>query len=209
VPYEGMGSKWRRWSQYRLMATWEKTYHIRSAIEVPYDESTKGIDWQALSCPSESRRTITTVKGKWDFVWNSNFLQRRPKLIFKMKELSNRYVTAFVSNGSNWGWLLYRLFHLFHNAPHSPEYGDKRFMCVYGLTKLFECAGLRVLEAGYFDLPLFPDTFGCTIKGIIGGWEQRQELEIPIPFEWLRSFEYIARPKRFFAHHIYVLGEIP
>jgi len=209
MPYKGIGAEWRRWSQYRLMAIWEKTYRFSSAVEVPYDESTEGIDWQALSCPAESHRTFDTVKGKWNLVWNSNFLQRQPELIFKMKELSSRYVAAFVSSGKNWGWMLYKLYHLLHDGPPSPEEGDKRFMCIYGLKKLFEYAGLEILEVDYFDLPPFPDLQGSTIKGIIGGPKRQEELKPLIPLRWLRSFEFIARPKSFFAHHMYILGKLP
>ena len=206
--FRGIGNLFRQYSQYRLMVEWEDKYGFESALEAPYDEATEGIDGEVLRCAHEARRTLEGLSdGSFDFVWNFGFLQREPRLIFDMRRVSRRFVAAFVPNAVNPGYLVHKIYHLLYEKRClHPERGDRRYMSVQGLASLFFSAGIEVYEAGYIDMPPWPDTV-VTIKQLFGS-RDREVIKVPINVRHLLPFERIAYPRRIFAHHCYVFGRV-
>jgi len=206
MQFKGIGNVFRQYSQYQLMKKWEKKYSFNSAIEAPYDLATDGIDGMILSCHHKASTTLDNIPaGSYDFLWNFGFLQREPHLIFKMRKISGKYVAAFVPNFLNPGNVIHKLYHNIYDTPCiHPERGNPAYMSVQGLRKLFESAGLKILESGFIDLPPWGDTV-VTIKEFFG-MKGREVLKIPIDVRWLLPFELIAFPKKIFAHHCYVFA---
>ncbi len=219
-PYNGMGNLFRQYSQYLLMQKWEANYNLKSALEVPFDHATDGIDGNILSCYHDvcvnadetgtqgMLKSMNKIKAEsYDFVWNFGFLQREPILINEMKRISKRYVAAFVPNYVNPGTIVHKFYHsVYGGVCVHPERGDKRFMCIHGLEEFFKNAGMRITESGYVDLPPFFDTV-VTVKELFGSKGHRDVLKIPINVKGLLPFERISFPKRILAHHCYVVAE--
>jgi hypothetical protein len=214
-PFNGIGNLFRQYSQYLLMQKWENKYHFISALEAPYDHATDGIDGNILKCPhtiavnadTNSFDLMETLPSKYnDFVWNFGFLQREPSLLLEMIRISSRYVAAFVPNYTNPGTAIHKVYHIIYKGQcNHPERGHRNIMSIHGLWKLFNKAGLVILESGYVDIPPFPDTV-VTIKEFFGS-KSREVLKIPGDMKKLLPFEERAFPKWLWAHHCYVIGE--
>lgn len=207
--YKGIGNDFRCLSQYTIMRRWEKKYKIRSALEAPYDHATNGIDGKVFSCPHTASRLLDGYQPKsFDFVWNFGFVQREPQLIHRMREVSCRLVAAFVPNIYNVGISLFHpIYHWLYKIPCThPERGNPSLMNLRGLSWLFKREGLVILEEGYLDCPPWPDTI-ITLSELFTGSTERRYIKIPFPVEKIFAFEQIAFPRRFFAHHVYVLGK--
>jgi hypothetical protein len=218
-PFNGIGNLFRQYSQYSPMKRWEAKYDFKTALEVPFDHATDGIDGNVFSMPhsvvldadevsdGDAVRYMQKMDAtSHDFVWNFGFLQREPLLIVEMVRISRKYVAAFTPNYTNPGTIAHKLYHsLYGNVCVHPERGDKTLMCVEGLKSLFKNAGLKILDAGYVDIPPFPDTV-VTVKEFFFGSTSRNVLKIPVNIRGLLPFERIGYPRRIVAHHCYVLG---
>lgn len=209
--FMGIGNSFRQISQAFIMKRWELKYGIKSAIEVPYDQATMGIDGVIFNFKAYAKRSFEGLKpNSYDLVWNFGFLQRHPSLIYDMIRISRHYVAAFVPNSLNSGAIVHSLYHKIYKKPClHPERGCTALMNLRGLIKLFEDVDLRIIESGYIDIPPWPDTV-VTIKELLG-YERRNTMKIPfLNFKKLlalMSIEKILVPKFIFAHHSYVLGE--
>lgn len=219
-PFNGIGNLFRQYSQYALMQNWEDKYQFKSALEVPFDHATDGIDGNVFSMPHtvildadelSTRDILNCMKKKeaesYHLVWNFGFLQREPLLISEMARISQQYVAAFTPNYTNPGTIAHKLYHSVHGDECiHPESGDKTFMCIEGLKSHFKNAGLKILDAGYVDIPPFPDTV-VTVKEFFFGSTTRGVMKIPVNVKKLLPFEHIGYPRKIVAHHCYVLGE--
>jgi hypothetical protein len=215
--YRGIGNEFRELSQLQLMRRLRDQYSIRSVLNAPFDHSTdpnvdnqpfcNWVAWQFLS------QTLGSTSS-FDLVWNFDFVQRFPSLLSVMRELTRRYVLAFVPNRYNGGALIHALYHRIHgNTCYHPESGDPALMNRRGLEWLFRFSGMRIVESGWIDSPPWPDYTQPLAKFLttpeVGRpesiYEGTPRLPLPRP---LLSFERIAKPLRFtLAHHCYCLGE--
>jgi len=207
--FMGIGNAFRQVSQYRLMKKWEVEYFIRSAIEVPYDQATLGVD--GIIFDFKAARAVSPDKvpsESYDLAWNFGFLQREPSLIYELRRISKCYVAAFVPNILNPGSLVHKLYHRIYKTPcFHPERGNPIYMVLKGLVDLFKRADLEIVEAGYMDVPPWPDTV-VTLKELFGS-KRRGTLRIPINVRTLitlMNVEEILKPRFIFAHHCYVFG---
>ena len=208
-PFNGIGNLFRQYSQYRLMRDWENRYKFKTALEMPYDRATDGIDGNIFSCAhvayDESVSPASIPPCKAEFVWNFGFLQREPYMIKEMRRISTKYVAAFVPNWWNIGTSVHKIYHwMYGGTCNHPERGDRRLMGLHGIRKLFKENNILIIESGYIDIPPFPDTV-VTVKEFFGS-KSRDVLKIPVDVKKLLPFEQIAHPHWIWAHHCYILG---
>jgi len=208
--FMGIGNSYRQISQYRLLKKWEQQYSIKSALEAPYDQATLGVDGLIFSFKARKAIDLANIPdNNYDLVWNFGFVQRKPRLIYEMKRVSKRYIATFVPNVYNPGTLYHKFYHkMYERHCHHPERGHPTLMTLKGLHKLFEEANLRLLESGYIDIPLWPDTV-VTLRELLGS-KKREIIYIKPPIRLLyilENLEKILYPKIILAHHCYVLGE--
>lgn len=211
-PYRGIGELWRMASQYCLLRKWERKYAFRSACEVPYQSYVWGVDGLAFDCPYVACRNFYEVKEKFDLVWNFCVVQQNPKILFDMIRCSNKYVASFVPNSLNVGRIIHDLYHFIHDTKcMHPDRGSKSLMTLNGLKKLFDQTGVKILEAGYCDMPPFPD-WVISIKNFFkaadveGEYKPSKTLQVLEEIFWFDQTN--PMPKRIWAHHPYVLGVI-
>jgi hypothetical protein len=208
--FMGIGNSYRQISQYRLLKKWEQEYSIRSALEAPYDHATLGVDGLIFSFKAEKAIDLINIPSNtYDLVWNFGFIQRKPILIYEMKRVSKRYIAAFVPNIFNPGVIFHKLYHKLYKTPcYHPERGHPTLMTLKGLQELFKEAGIRIVEKGYVDIPIWPDTV-VTLRELLGA-KKRGIIYIKPSMKMLYTLvnlEKILYPKIIFAHHCYVLGE--
>jgi len=211
-PYRGIGELWRMASQYCLLRKWERKYGFRSSCEVPYLNYVWGVDGLALDCPHIAYRNFYEVKEKFDFVWNFCVIQQNPKILFDMMKCSKKYVASFVPNSLNVGRIIHDLYHFVHGTEcMHPDRGNKSLMTLNGLKKLFNQAGARILEAGYCDMPPFPD-WVISLKNFFKATDMEGEYNPSKTIQMLEEIFWFDQtnpmPKRIWAHHPYVLGAI-
>jgi len=161
------------------------------------------------------------IKAKFDLVWNFALVQQDPDLIEKMIVYSKKYVLVFTPNFLNIGTPAHYLLHwLSKTECQHAERGRIDLRTPLGLKKFFIRQGLRVLKTGMVDLPPWPDTaFSIKdVKKMLGfkvkknkQWFPKEPKVILEKIEKMTFLEQSSLPsffKLFFAHHLFVLGEI-
>lgn len=166
--------------------------------------------------------------GSFDWVWNycvfEHFEDAR-SLLLEMKRVSRRYVCVVTQNAYNYGYPIHQAYHLWHRQPW--DHGHPRWMKMGNLTRLFASCGLRVVARGCVDVPPWFDTFDMHTRGKVKAfmkpdsaeswfWSSLQEGDMAklAQHRIIRFLERFESALFFpldyaFAHHFYVIGELP
>lgn len=99
--------------------------------------------------------------SSYDFVWNFAFIptcEDPDALIEEMKRISKRYVAVFSVNAGNIGFPIHRLVHKKTGIPWS--HGDIRYNNRHFIKKMLKEHGLKIVETGFVDCPVWPDSLG-------------------------------------------------
>jgi hypothetical protein len=75
-----------------------------------------------------------------------------------MKRVSKKYVEIFSVNGRNVGYYVHSALHKMKGIPWS--HGDKQYNYMKNVDALFRRQGLSIVEKGYVDCPVWPDSLG-------------------------------------------------
>lgn len=97
----------------------------------------------------------------FDFVWNFAYLPTCPSpdgMIEEMKRISRRYVAVFSVNAGNIGFPIHRAVHRKTGIPWT--HGDIRYNDRKFVRRKLQEHGLKVVEAGFVDCPIWPDSLG-------------------------------------------------
>lgn len=104
----------------------------------------------------------TTLPGNaYDFVWNFAYIptsEDPDQLIEEMKRLSKKYVAIFSVNAGNVGFPIHRMVHKKTGIPWT--HGDIQYNKRKFVRKKLEEHGLKVVDAGFVDCPVWPDSLG-------------------------------------------------
>lgn len=220
---EGFGAVYERIMLGRLLKRLAQKYGIRSVLE--YGCSiTKGYDNLALMSQCEvtvANENAPPPEGRFDLVWNFALTQQEPRLLEKMKQHSKRYILVFTPNLLNIGTPIHLMLHVLSRTKcQHAERGRIALRTPWGLKNFFAKQGLKVLEAGIIDIPPWPDTaFSIKdVKRMLGfkirenePWFSQDPEIILAKIEKMSFLEKSSLPyllKLFFAHHLFVLGEI-
>jgi hypothetical protein len=160
----------------------------------------------------------------FDFVWNFAFIptaQDPDALIEEMKRISRRYVAVFSVNAGNVGYPIHSILHRVNNIPWT--HGDKRYNRRTFVAARLEDHGLSVVEKGFVDCPLWPDSLGfrdmrlhknnVTFENVewrVPYVEMLRENKIPGWMKMMHVWERMPMPsfvKTLYAHIFYVVAE--
>lgn len=110
----------------------------------------------------EDNITKTSLKdNSFDFVWNFAYIPTSsdPDIFLEeMKRISKKYVCIFSVNAGNIGFPIHRLVHKKTKIPWT--HGDIRYNNRHFLRKKMQEHGLQVVETGFADCPVWPDSLG-------------------------------------------------
>jgi hypothetical protein len=215
--YKGIGHEFYLLSHRKMMTRLRNRYGFKTALNCPFDErfdpDPKFYSGGFFNVFDVGRSLSNFPDNSYDVVWNFCYLHRDPQLIFEMKRVSRRFVLGLVSNAYNAGLMIHELHHWLHKDGDScwhPERGQKSLMTKQGIRQIFHAAGLKVLEMGYFDVPIWLNQV-VTIGEFFGMRGSKGETSLRLPFTpHLLALESITAPFAFImAHHLYSLGEKP
>lgn len=99
--------------------------------------------------------------NEFDFVWNFAFISAcsdPDALIEEMKRISSKYVAVFSVNAGNIGFPIHRIVHKRTGIPWT--HGDIRYNNRHFLRKKLSKHGLKIVETGFADCPVWPDSLG-------------------------------------------------
>lgn len=160
----------------------------------------------------------------YDLVWNFAYLPLADdphKLVEDMKRISKRYIAFFSVNFGNIGFHIHHNLHKIKKVPWT--HGDIAFNKRGNIVKLMKQHGLKVVNKGFVDCPVWPDSLGFrdmrlhreNITFENADWESpyidhSREARFPLwiklvyAWEWLPMFSFI---KTLYAHINYVIAE--
>ncbi|MDP8260070.1 MAG: methyltransferase domain-containing protein [Candidatus Gygaella obscura] len=160
----------------------------------------------------------------FDFVWSLGFIaefNKRNKLLEEMKRISKRYVAFCSVNNKNIGFYLHRFAHFRTKIPWT--HGDIRFNSPYFMKKFMEKNGLKNVQIGLVDCPVWPDSVGfrdirlhrmnkvsSEIVWEVPYVEYVKNNRFPKWFDCVYFIECLPLPlvmKFLYAHLFYVVGE--
>jgi hypothetical protein len=99
--------------------------------------------------------------NSFDFVWNFAYIpicKKPDDFIEEMKRVSKRYVAIFSVNSGNIGFPIHRFVH--KKTKIEWTHGDIRYNNRHFIKKKMYEHGLRVVETGFVDCPVWPDSLG-------------------------------------------------
>ena len=99
--------------------------------------------------------------SSFDFVWNFAFMptcEEPDVFIDEMKRISKKYVAVFSVNSGNVGFPIHRMVH--RRTGIEWTHGDINYMNRHFIKRKLEEHGLKVIEAGFVDCPVWPDSLG-------------------------------------------------
>ncbi len=97
----------------------------------------------------------------FDMVWNFAYLPmeaNREKLVAEMKRISKKYVAFFSVNYGNIGFHIHRFLHKLLKVTWT--HGDVNFNKQQNIVRFLIKHGLRIVEKGFVDCPIWPDSLG-------------------------------------------------
>jgi hypothetical protein len=209
--YKGIGDLFRELSQERLMRRLNKLYRFKNVLQAPYERFTDPeVDNKVFTTFTTDTSLENYSDNSFDLVWNFGLLQRSPEILYDMLRVSRRYVLLFVPNGINPGHLIHRIYHIVRDEPCKHlERGNPELMTMNGVTNLLHSARVKVIEKGYIDAPLWPDTV-VPLAELFGSTHQSTTGSLRLPFS--KKMLYVEKLTLHFgkvlAHHIYVFGKI-
>lgn len=99
--------------------------------------------------------------ASFDFVWNFAYLPacKEPDLLIdEMSRVSKKYIAVFSVNAGNIGFPIHRMVH--KKTGIKWTHGDIRYNNRHFIKKKLQAHGLRVIETGFVDCPVWPDSLG-------------------------------------------------
>lgn len=103
----------------------------------------------------------TIPSSSQDFVWNFAYIptcENPDQLIEEMKRISKKYVAIFSVNAGNIGFPIHRIVHKKTGIPWT--HGDIRYNNRHFIKKKLKEHGLKIVETGFVDCPVWPDSLG-------------------------------------------------
>jgi SAM-dependent methyltransferase len=160
--------------------------------------------------------------NSFDLVWNfciAEHFSDPVALVKEMKRISKKYVLIMNQNRYNIGTYPHVLYHRFMKQEW--DHGDLKWMSFSGLNKMINKNGLKVVEKGVIDVPIWPDTWDTPVRGFfkkgmssVGkkwDWsfdksldEENGMIKFSSIVEKLPIGRFLKLP---LAHHLYVLAE--
>lgn len=117
---------------------------------------------QKLKWLSEDDLCHTSMASEsYDFVWNFAYIptcEEPDALIEEMKRISKKYIAVFSVNAGNIGFPIHRMVHKKTGIPWT--HGDIRYNNRHFIKKKLEEHGLKIVETGFVDCPVWPDSLG-------------------------------------------------
>lgn len=99
--------------------------------------------------------------NSFDFVWNFAFIptcEKPDEVIEEMKRVSKKYIAIFSVNAGNIGFPIHRIVH--KRTGIQWTHGDIRYNNRHFIKKKLQEHGLKVIETGFVDCPVWPDSLG-------------------------------------------------
>lgn len=100
-------------------------------------------------------------KDSFDIVWNFAYIptcDRPDEFIEEMKRISKKYIAIFSVNAGNIGFPIHRLVH--RKTGIEWTHGDIRYNNRHFIKKKLQEHGLKIIETGFADCPVWPDSLG-------------------------------------------------
>jgi len=180
---EGVGSVYERFRLIELFEKLSKKYKFNSVLEFD-DHYTRGFENNVFLKAGKKVNVLTRRKAspwpwkkkkpnfiknkprqKFDLVWNFALLPRTPGLLEEMKNLSKKYVMFFCPNYLNWGTPFHEAYHIASRTKCThAERGSVKGRIAYFVRKKLEKRGIKIIESGYVDMPVWPDTGASMIE---------------------------------------------
>lgn len=129
----------------------------RYALEWEKIDATAQVEW----LENDEIENLNLSSNMYDFVWNFAYITSSPnpdKLIDEMKRVSKKYVCIFSVNAGNIGFPIHRLVHKKTGIPWT--HGDIRYNNRHFIKEKMKEHGLRIVENGFVDCPIWPDSLG-------------------------------------------------
>ena len=162
--------------------------------------------------------------GQYDLVWNFQHLSQhgeKEALLAEMTRLSRRYIMSVAVNRFNPGFFSHRCTHRLFRIPWN--HGDIPYMNLFHVRRQFEESGLKIVKAGFVDMPPFPDSMGIRDLKLHrkemdlnkADWDSRtltwmKRGAYPVRIKLLYLFERLRLPfplKLMASHLFYILAE--
>lgn len=172
----------------------------------------------------ESLHDTNLPDNTFDMVWNFAYLAMeadRDKLVQEMKRISKKYVAFFSVNHGNIGFHIHRFLHKMLKVAWT--HGDVHFNKQQNIVRFLTDRGLRILEKGFVDCPIWPDSVGFrdmrlhrqNISFDGTQWESPYIDNVasgafPAWIKWVYAWEQMPNVpflKTLYAHINYVIGE--
>lgn len=122
---------------------------------------TLGIDDRVEFFAADSLYDTGISNNSFDVVWNFAYLpvaEDKSRLIEEMKRISKKYVAFFSVNYGNVGFHIHRSLHKLKKVPWT--HGDVTFNKRMKIALFMERHGLKIVEKGFVDCPVWPDSLG-------------------------------------------------
>jgi hypothetical protein len=182
-----------------------------------------------------SEPALEFADNSFDLVWSFNVLSRLEnfgEILGEMLRVSRRYVLFFVPNRRNYGFWLHRLHHRVSGEPW--DHGPVELLTPEPWQHLLHERGLRVHKPMWVDIPWWPDIVDigqmmidffpflrpladksrpenryCWQADDLPYYDPSRYPEVHARMERLSFIENSRLPivKKFFAHHVGILGE--
>ena len=135
-------------------------------------------------------------EGEFDLAWNFvtwTELAHPLSYLLEMKRITASYVLLVTCNNFQPGYLMHRLVHKLYGIPWT--HGQVRYNHVHTVKKMFQKAGLEVMEYGAIDTPGWPDPLvparDIRLHRRFGGPSKKPEWEVPI-LQYIKKGQYPA-----------------
>jgi len=180
-----------------------------------YPSKVKIVEWNNdLKTPFEN--------NSFDLVWNHLVVEQYDdpdplQLIKEMKRISKKLVYTSTLNPHGLGYWLHLLAHKILKKPW--DHGSLKYMLISQLKKIYQEAGLKILDSGGVDCPPWLDTGDSQVQGsmtyVKNALGKRWlwcllDSEVPdrflIHFLWNLERSLPRWFKIWNAHHLYVIG---
>jgi len=238
---EGIGSIYERLMLKRFFEKLASTYHFNSVLEYQGLNITKGLDNLIFLNQGKKvtlyDKNIKSAKTNWpftlkpqfassspkekrfDLVWNFAVIQLQPQIVDRMIALSRKFILIFTPNVFNFGLPVHQLYHLLtRTSCRHAERGSIYLRTPWGIRQFARHKGIRLITAGFIDLPLLPD-IGFSLAelktrlGLKSSPKSTSSLspQFTSKLKFLNTLEKLSLPPVIqfpFAHHIYLLGQV-
>lgn len=141
--------------------------HVESLTLLNGNEKYRS-EWETIHCADKTHwlhvdnlEHTGLPANSYDFVWNFAYIPKADDpnaMIEEMKRLSKKYVAVFSVNAGNIGFPIHRLVHKKTQIPWT--HGDIRWNNRKFIKKQMESHGMKVIEQGFVDCPVWPDSIG-------------------------------------------------